>query len=160
VVSYVFDDLAMSEGSQRALFGGLSQRPLVWRRDRWEAGRAGERRRVNAGPQHGGERDVRAHGGGDVITVPRHVAANLVATYVSPARRPGAQAALRLLARALPLVPRAASELLAPYAAPDADHARTTFAVIAQVRRGFSAAQLVVRGHDPYRTTAVIAAWC
>jgi hypothetical protein len=28
-----------------------------------------------------------------------------------------------------------------------------------QVRRGFAAAQITVRGHDLYRTTAVIAAW-
>lgn len=158
-ISYVFDDLALSAGSQRALFGGLGGRPLVWRRDRWEPGRAGDHRHVNAGPLLGGERDAIAYAGGDVLTVPRHVAADHVATYVSTTRRAGAQAALRVLARALPLVPRAATELLAPYAAPDADYARTRFAVIAQVRRGFSAAQLVVRGHDMYRTTAVLAAW-
>jgi hypothetical protein len=91
--------------------------------------------------------------------VPRHIAAKFVGTFLSTTRSSGAQAALRLLARALPLVPRAASELLAPYAAPDADYARTQFAVVAQVRRGFSAAQIVVRGCDLYRTTAVIAAW-
>lgn len=158
-ISYAFDDLALSAGSQRALFGGLGGRPLVWRRDRWEPGRAGDHRHVNAGPLLGGERDAIAYAGGDVLTVPRHVAADHVATYVSTTRRAGAQAALRVLARALPLVPRAATELLAPYAAPDADYARTRFAVIAQVRRGFSAAQLVVRGHDMYRTTAVLAAW-
>jgi len=64
-----------------------------------------------------------------------------------------------LLARALPHVPRAASELLAPYAAPDTDYARTQFAVVAQARRGFAAAQIVVRGRDLYRTTAAITAW-
>ena len=31
--------------------------------------------------------------------------------------------------------------------------------MVAQARRGFSAAQVVVRGHDLYRTTAAIAAW-
>jgi hypothetical protein len=159
-VSYVFDDLALSAGSQRALFGGVNERPLVWRRDRWEAGRAGERRRINAGPDLGGERDALGYAAGDVITVPRHVAANLVSTYVSTTRNAGAARALGLLARALPFVPRAASELLAPYAPPDADYARTQFGVIAQVRRGFSAAQVVVRGHDMYRTTSTITAWC
>ncbi|MDQ3369290.1 MAG: hypothetical protein M3680_28010, partial [Myxococcota bacterium] len=61
--------------------------------------------------------------------------------------------------RALPLVPRAASQLLAPYAPPDTDYTRTQLAVIAQVRRGFSAAQIVVRGHDLYRTSAACTAW-
>jgi hypothetical protein len=95
-----------------------------------------------------------------VITIPRHIAAGLVATYVSTTRRPAAATALRVLARALPLVPRAASALLAPYAPSDAEYGATRFAVVAQVRRGFSAAQLVVVGHDLYRTTAAIAAWC
>ncbi|MBA3453337.1 MAG: saccharopine dehydrogenase NADP-binding domain-containing protein [Deltaproteobacteria bacterium] len=159
IVSYVFDDLALSAGSQRALFGAAFGKPLVWRRDRWEAGRAGERRRVNAGPALGGERDAHGFAAGDVVTIPRHIAATYVATFLSTTRKTGTQAALRLLARALPFVPRAAGELLAPYAAPDTDYARTQFAVIAQVRRGFAAAQIVIRGRDLYRTTAAIAAW-
>jgi short subunit dehydrogenase-like uncharacterized protein len=158
-ISYVFDDLALSAGSQRTLFGSAFDKPLVWRRDRWESGRAGEHRRVNAGAMLGGERDALGYAGGDVMTVPRHIAASFVATFVSTTRNTGAQAALRLLARAMPFVPRAASDLLAPYAAPDTDYAKTKFAVVAQVRRGFAAAQIVVRGRDLYRTTAVIAAW-
>ena len=158
-IGYALDDLALSAGSQRALFGAIGERALVWRRDRWEAGRAGDHRRFNAGPALGGERDAVAYAGGAVITIPRHVAAGLVAAYVSTTRRPGATAALRVLARALPLLPRTASAVLAPYVSPDADYGATRFAVVAQVRRGFSAAQLVVRGHDLYRTTAAIAAW-
>jgi short subunit dehydrogenase-like uncharacterized protein len=158
-VAYVFDDLALSAGSQRALFGSAFERPLVWRRDRWEPGRAGDHRAVNAGPALGGQRDAIAYAASDVLTIPRHLTAQLVATYASTTRRVGASTAMRLLARALPLVPRAASDLLAPYAAPDTDYTKTQFAVIAQARRGFSAAQVVVRGHDIYRTTAAIAAW-
>jgi hypothetical protein len=158
-VSYVFDDLALSAGSQRALFGGIGEKVLVWRRDRWETGRAGEKRRINAGPALGGERDALGYAGGDVVTVPRHIAADLVTSYVSTTRSAGASAALRLLSRALPLVPRSASALLAPYAAPDTDYGRTAFGIVAQVRRGFSAAQVTVRGRDLYRTTAAIAAW-
>ncbi|HLL22185.1 MAG TPA: saccharopine dehydrogenase NADP-binding domain-containing protein [Kofleriaceae bacterium] len=158
-VSYVFDELALSAGSQRALFGAAFERPLIWRRDRWEPGRAGDHRAINAGPALGGQRDAIAYAAGDALTVPRHVAAQLVATYASTTRRAATAGALRLLARALPLVPRAASELLAPYAAPDTDYTRTQFAVVAQTRRSFAAAQLVVRGHDVYRTTAAITAW-
>jgi hypothetical protein len=157
-VSYVYDDLALSAGSQRALFGSVGTKPLAWRRDRWEPARVGERRRVNAGASFGGEREAIAYAAGDVITVPRHISAQLVATYASTSRR--GSRITSLLARALPLVPRAASELLAPFATPEADCARTRFAIVAQARRGFAQAQVVVRGGDPYRTTAVIAMWC
>ncbi|HEY4244791.1 MAG TPA: saccharopine dehydrogenase NADP-binding domain-containing protein [Kofleriaceae bacterium] len=154
-VTYAYDHLALSPGSQRALFGGLANRPLVWQRDRWEPGRAGDTRRVNAGPSFG-ERDAIAFAGGDALSIPRHIAAQRVATYVSATQR---MRALGLLARALPFLPRTATDLLAPYAAPDADYTRTLFGVVAQVRRGFSAAQVIVRGRDVYRSTAVIAVW-
>jgi len=158
-VTYVFDDLALSAGSQRALFDAAFARPLLWRRDRWENGTAGAHRSVNAGTALGGQRDAIAYAASDAITIPRHINANLVATYASTTRRAAAAGAMRLLARALPFMPRAASELLAAYASPDTDYTRTQLAVIAQVRRGFSAAQVVVRGHDMYRTTAAITAY-
>lgn len=158
-VSYVFDDLALSAGSQRALFSAIGSRVLIWRRDRWEPGPAGAHRRVNAGPAFGGERDAQAYAGGDPLTIPRHIAAQHVASYFSTTRRQATATALRLLSRALPFVPPRASELLVPYAEPGADYGRTRFAVIAQARRGFAAAQIVVGGSDLYRTTAVIAAW-
>ncbi|HET9625452.1 MAG TPA: hypothetical protein VFP84_28990, partial [Kofleriaceae bacterium] len=158
-VSYVFDELALSAGSQRALFSTIGSRALVWRRDRWEPGALGDHRRINAGAAFGGERDAQLFAAGDPLTVPRHVAAQRVASYLSTTRRAGAATALRLLARALPFVPRRASELLVPYAEPGADYGRTRFAIIAQARRGFAAAQVTVTGHDLYRTSAVIAAW-
>jgi hypothetical protein len=159
LVSYIYDDLALSAGSQRALFGTVGVRPLVWRRDRWEAGRTGDKKRVNAGPAFGGERDAIAHAAGDAFTIPRHVAATHVATYASTTRNAAASSALRLLAAALPLVPKTAASLLAPYARSDADYSRTRWGVVVQVRRGFSSAQIVVRGHDIYRATAACVAW-
>ncbi len=159
-ISYVFDDLVLSPASQRAVFAGLAVRGLAWRRDRWEqVAPARMRRRINAGAAMGGERDVVSFPGGEVITLPRHVAAREVQTYVSTTRDRVASAALRLVARAMPLVPRRATELLAPYAPPEEDYARTRFAVVAQARRGFAAAQVIVSGVDLYRASAVIAAW-
>src|SRR6185436_4501757 len=143
-VGYVFDDLALSAGTQRALFGALGTRAVIWSRDRWEPGRAGDHRPINAGAELGGPRDAIGYAGGDPITIPRHVAAHRIASYVSTTRSPGAAAALRLLSRALPLVPRRAGELLVPYTEGDAGYERTRFAVVAQVRRGFASAQIVV----------------
>jgi hypothetical protein len=159
-VSYVFDELVLSPAGQRAVFDRLHSRGLAWRRDRWEVvGNAAEKRRVNAGVDMGGERDVVSFPGGDVITIPRHINATAVQTFASTTRRAAATTALRLLARAMPLVPKRATELLAPYAPGDDEYARTRFAIIAQARRGFSAAQVTVRGSDLYRTSAIIAAW-
>jgi hypothetical protein len=59
----------------------------------------------------------------------------------------------------MPLVPKRATELLAPYQPDEDEYARTQFAVVAQARRGFAAAQVVVRGSDQYRASAGIAAW-
>ena len=160
VVSYIFDDLVLSPGSQKAVFGNLHNRGLVWQRDRWEqVANASVRRKINAGVGMGGQRDAVSFPGGDVITVPRHVAARSVQTFVSTTRSQAATTALRLLARAIPLVPKRATDMFAPYQPREEEYGRTRFAVIAQARRGFSAAQIVVGGDDQYRATAGIAAW-
>jgi hypothetical protein len=159
-VSYVFDELVLSPASQRAVFDGLHARGLAWRRDRWEPiAPAAERRRINAGSALGGEREVASYPGGDVITVPRHIAARSVQSFASTTRRNVAQTALRWLVRAVPLLPKSATDLLATYTPANEEYARTRFAVVAQARRGFSSAQVVVTGSDLYRTSAIVAAW-
>jgi hypothetical protein len=158
-ISYVFDDLALSPGSQRTLFLGVGSRPVRWRRDRWEACAVGERRPVDAGPGLGGPRVAMAFPGPDVISVPRTIAATTVQTYLSTTRHVAAATALGLLARALPHIPRGLSDLLAPTPMTDDAYPRTRFAVVAQARRGFAASQVVVSGRDLYRTSAEIAAF-
>lgn len=159
-VSYVFDDLVLSPSGQRAVFAGLHARGLAWRRDRWEpCAPAAETRRVNAGLAMGGERDVTSFPGGDVISLPRHVATKTVQTFASTTRKRATQTALRLLARAMPLVPPRATEALVAYEPADDEYARTRFAIVAQARRGFTAAQVTVRGRDLYATSAQLAAW-
>ena len=159
-VSYVFDDLTLSPGGQRAALARLHDRSFVWRSDRWEqVAPASQRRRINAGLEMGGEREVVSFPGGDVITLPRHLAAKQIQTFASTSRRAGTMTALRLLARVAPFVPKRATDALATYAPSDEEYARTRFAVVAQARRGFSSAQVTVRGRDLYRTSAVIAAW-
>jgi len=158
-VAYIYDELVLSPSSQRALFARLQSRHLAWRRDRWESvPAAAEKRRINAGPELG-EREVVSFPAGDVISIPRHIAVKSVQAFVSTTRSPALTTGLRLVARALPFVPKIATDLLAPYAFADDDYARTRFAVVVQARRGFDAAQIVISGHDIYTTTAAIAAW-
>lgn len=159
-ISYVFDELVLSPSGQRAVFDGLHTRGLVWHRDRWEAVAPGSKRRcVNAGSDMGEERDVVSFPGGDVITLPRHVAARSIQTFVSTSRHTIATTALRLLARAMPVLPKQVTNVLVPYVPPPEDYARTQFAVIGCAKRGATSAQVTVRGSDVYRTSAQIAAW-
>ncbi len=159
-VSYVFDDLALTPTGQRAALAGLHEKSTVWSVDRWEpVAPASESRRINAGLAMGGERSVVSFPGGEVVTIPRHLAAKRVQTFTSTSRRVATMTALRWLARAAPFVPKRATDALATYTPSDAEYARTKFAVIAQARRGFSAAQVTVGGHDLYRASAVIGAW-
>ncbi len=84
-------------------------------------------------------------------------------TFASTTRKRAAQTALRWLARAMPLVPTRATELLVAYE-PRADEVRTRrrFGVIvAQARRWLcGGTTLIVRGRDLYATSGAIAAWC
>jgi short subunit dehydrogenase-like uncharacterized protein len=159
-VSYVFDDLTLSPGGQRAVLAGLHDRSLVWKSDRWEhVAPASQRRRINASLEMGGDREVVSFPGGDVVTIPRHLAAKQVQTFVSTSRRTATMTALRLFARAVPFVPKRATDALVTYTPTDEEYARTRFAVIAQARRGFASAQVTVRGQDLYRTSSIIAVW-
>lgn len=157
-VSYVFDGLAVSPGTQRALFGAIGVRARAWYRDRWEPMPPGVHRPVSAGPALG-HRDAIGYAGGDAFSIPQHIVAHHVATYVSAVRSPGATTALRLALRALQLVPRRAGELLVTTPASDADYAATELGVVVQVRRGDASAHILVRGRDIYRTSAAITAW-
>lgn len=149
-VIHLYEDFALSAGAQAALFASVGEPVLAWVRDRWEKYRG--MRRV-------GDREAIANPGGAALSVPRHIDAPLIASYASTTKNPVATRALGLLARAMPRIPRAVSNVLAPYRVGEDELARTTFTVIAQVRRDFTDHLITVRGSDPSRTTGRIAAW-
>ncbi|MEM9488364.1 MAG: saccharopine dehydrogenase NADP-binding domain-containing protein, partial [Myxococcota bacterium] len=107
---------------------------------------------------------------GEVITVPRHVRAERVQTYVAVAagdplgpwlRRllPTVGSALSWLLRS-PLAAQARSLLDIGPAAPSPDErAGCRFAVVAEARRGQDRARVMVSGGDVHATTATIVAW-
>jgi len=174
-VSYVFD----GDGSTAARLAAeaLFAPGVEWRCDRWDpVSPAATRRRINAGRELGGERDAVAVPLGDVITVPRHIAARRVATFASLTRSRWATRALdvagrfaALLAPSPGVAPRtgglgAAIRGLVPDAGfvlgsaplPPDLRARARFAVIAQCRRGFDAAQVRVTGADAHHVGALM----
>lgn len=156
-VSYVFDRLALSAGTQRAMFAALNYRPAIWNRDRWEDGPAGDSRRVNAGEL--GERTAIAYAGGDPLAIARHLEATRIASYLSTTRGAMTATLMRWASAALPWIPPPAARLLSPFQPTDDELAASRFAVVVEVDRGFSRGRIVVHGRDLYRTTAAVTSW-
>lgn len=164
-VAYLLEHFVPTAGTQRSAIAQLGAPGVVWRVDRWDAVAPGaERRRVNGGAEHGGERDVVSFPSGEVITVPRHVAARRVQTFVSLTRNRWMSRAAGLLAPALPLLARTRLPgrlaTMVDEIGPDArTRAEASFAIVATARRRFDHAQVTVGGRDVYATTATILAW-
>ncbi len=164
-VTYVLDDFLPTPGTALSAIASLASEGVIWQQERWDPiAPAAERRRVNAGAAHGGEREAVSFPSGEVITVPRHVDARRVQTYVSLTRGGWEARAARWASPLLPLLGRtgvpAWLAAQVPAAPPDDDaRARAAFTVIARARRGFADAQVAVSGTDVYRVTATIAAW-
>jgi short subunit dehydrogenase-like uncharacterized protein len=161
-VSWILDGVAAAPGAQRSGVAMVAERGAVWHGDRWDPAAIGaSRREVNPGPGLGGPRTAISAPGGEVITVPRHVAARRVETFASFARSALAMRAAQVAARAAPLLGLAARlTKLAPAPPPsERERARSRFAVIAQASRRFSREEVIVRGADLYATAASIVAW-
>lgn len=185
-IGYLFDDLALPAGAQASVFANLGAPMVVWRRDRWDPERPGRRTRTfNPGPMPDGaelaparargadprgadaatalaappvgvERDAFSLGGGDTITVPRHVVAASIDTYLSLSRKAPVQRALRLAALAASWLPAGASQLLVPTPIDPAALAATRFAVVATAEHPFDARHAVAHGRDLYATSTVL----
>ncbi len=162
-IGYLFDDLTLSPGAQSSVFANLHAPMVAWRRDRWDAERPGRRQRTfHAGPAPGealpSSRQAFSLGGGDNLTIPRHVAAHAVDTYVSVSRSPGVHRALRLAALAASWLPPQASSLLVPSRVEAQDYAATRFTVIASAQHPLEGKQAVAFGRDLYATSAELTA--
>lgn len=179
-VAYLFDDLALSPGAQASVFANLHAPAVAWRKDRWDSERPGRRERgftPGAGPsaepsadeapsqaagakaapaRHATERRAFSIGGGDNVTIPRHVAATSVDTYVSLGENAHVQRALRLTALAASLLPAAAASLLVPIQPHASDYAATRYAVMAVAEHPFASRHAVVHGRDLYSTSTAI----
>lgn len=165
-VAYVLDRFTPTPGTAMSAIASLSEPGVVWQHDRWDrCAPAAEQRRVNAGPARGGQRTSVSFPSGEVITVPRHVAARRVQTFVSLTRNEWVTRATGLLGPLLPIFARTGlADLLAGMVDPDGIPDTTTraaaeFTVIASARRRFEEAQVSVSGRDVYAATAVITAW-
>jgi short subunit dehydrogenase-like uncharacterized protein len=163
-VAHVLDDLSATPGSTRSTLETLAEPALIWQHERWDVAVPGASHwQLDAGPALGGGRDAVSFPSGEVVTVPRHIAVERVATYVSWGRTGWAMRAAGLAGRLAPLVARttrAAARHLDPAPPPSAAMlARTRFAIVARARRGADQATVRITGRDLYGTSATIAAW-
>ena len=157
-VAYLVDRFVPTPGRQLSTLAALTTPGVVWHLDRWDpVSPAAERRRVQ-------EREVVSYPSGEVITVPRHVAARRVQTYVSFVDSPWVHRAAGVLGAAVPLLARTGlgrrlAGMIDPRVPDAAARAAARFTVVATAERGFDQAQVSVSGNDVYATTATIAAW-
>jgi short subunit dehydrogenase-like uncharacterized protein len=163
-VAYAVEDPATSAATQRTHADMLFQPGWVWQGEQWDpATLGGEQRTINFGAELGGERPALSFPSGEVITVPRHVAARRVQTYLSLTRSRWVGALARAATRIAPTLyrTRAASlidQALAQVTTTGGDSSRTRFALIARARRRFTVAQVRVLGTDPYALTGELVA--
>jgi short subunit dehydrogenase-like uncharacterized protein len=171
-VAYALNRFPPTAGTRMAAIDALSQPGWVWVGDRWDpVTPMHERRVVNFGPGMD-ERTTLSFPSGEVMTVPRHVHAGRVQTFLSlldtgPLGDVVSRVA-RLLSPAVPALVRSAlgAQMRAHSGKGSAserpsatDRKFATFAVACEARLRFEEARLVMSGRDPYGTTAAIAAW-
>jgi short subunit dehydrogenase-like uncharacterized protein len=163
VIAYAVDGFVPTHGTQRSLVASLTGPGVVWTAGRWDPVRPGARRRdINFGAGIG-SRGALSFPSGEVITVPRHVAARRVETLLAPSAQRWITAGLGLAAPLLGMVrgplPGWLDGLTDPARSPDpVRRSAAKFAVVAQARRGFERTQVTIAGHDVYAVTAHLAA--
>jgi Saccharopine dehydrogenase NADP binding domain len=174
-VGYLLDHLTLSPGEQSSLFANLGAPMVAWRRDRWDAQRTGRLQRTflpgdhapgdgDASESHESHddgwraREAFSIAGGDNLSIPRHVAASSVDTYVSLSGHPATHRALRWVAMATSLLPAAAASLLLPSDPAPHAYGATRFAVVADAEYPLGARQAIAVGRDPHATGTAITA--
>jgi short subunit dehydrogenase-like uncharacterized protein len=168
VVGYAISQLRPSTGTQASAIESLRRPGCVWHEDRWERAAPASRARSFQFPPPWGERTAISFPSGEVVSVPRHVAARRVETYLAYGDgSPLTRGAARLVGLVGPLLPALAASPLGALArahaggsrqpAPE-ERALARFAVVAEASRRFRRARVSLSGTDLYRVAAAIAA--
>jgi short subunit dehydrogenase-like uncharacterized protein len=169
MVAYALDRFRPSSGTQQSVLAQLARPAAFWLEDRWEPTPPGGELRSFRFPPPFGERDMVSFPSGESITVPRHLKARRVQTYLAllgdaPGSRWLARAA-RAVAPALPALmnsplgafARARAGGSAPHPS-EKERREASFAVVAEATRSFQRARVAVLGSDPYALTAELLA--
>jgi short subunit dehydrogenase-like uncharacterized protein len=164
MIAYALRGFHPARGARASAVEALAAPMCEWRGRRWESTTPGASTRPLAFPAPFGAQVGASVPSAAVITVPRHVDAAAVRSYVAVApSSPAARLATRVASLLSPALP-AVSDVLAGYgraAAAGGPQAPTIeertgseLAVVAEVRRGFERARVAVAGTDAYAVTA------
>ena len=167
-ISYALNRFRTTAGTRMTAGDSLAGPSWVWQRGRWDPiAPLSERRLVDFGT-HVGQRSTLSYPSGEVITVPRHVHAKRVQTYLSLLDTgPMGDAITRvasILSPALPSLLRTTlgaqirAQIRAPAPTTD-DRKFASFAIACEARQGYDRARMIFTGTDPYGLTAAIACW-
>jgi short subunit dehydrogenase-like uncharacterized protein len=169
-VAYALNRFPPTAGTRLAATDALSSPSWVWIGERWDPiPPLAQRRVVNFGPAMG-QRAALSFPSGEVISVPRHVHAHRVQTFLSLLDAgPVSDFATRLARLVSPAVPalfrsalgvqlraQIGTELARPSLI---DRKYASFAVACEARLRFEDARMVLSGFDPYGATTTVMAW-
>jgi short subunit dehydrogenase-like uncharacterized protein len=163
-VAYALEGFHRSRGTQLSALEQLAAPGVVWERDRWDPMPPAAEKRTFGFPAPFGARTAISFPSGEVITVPRHVPAHRVQTYLSLPPGPLGAVASRAggffgaVARS-PLMGIARRRVAgAPEGPTPGQREVNDFAVAATATRGFESAHVCITGTDVYGTTGEIVA--
>lgn len=168
-ISYVVDHFRTSTGTQLSMLASLEDGGCIWSHDRWEPAVLASETRLVSFPAPFGMREALSFPSGEVVTIPRHIQASRVQTFVSitddsPVGRMVTRGASLLgpLVGALaqsPLGALARAKLSEHVSHPPlAERRLSRFALVARAERSFERRELSVSGSDPYGITAEVLA--
>lgn len=167
-IGYAVRGFSPTAGTLESAIASMAQPCSVWREDRWERAAPGSRARRFRFAEPFGDLEAVLFPSGEAVTVPRHVAARRVDTYLAfGSGSPLARACARAAGLFGPLLPALAASPLGAIARarvgssppPDeAARAGTLWSVVAEASLRFRRARVSLSGTDPYRTTARIVA--
>ncbi len=164
-VGYAINDFAPTRGTALSALVSMAGPGVAWQHERWDPVPPGADRRAFAFPAPFGSRTGVSFPSGEVITVPRHIHARRVQTYLSMSGALGA-----LAGRLSPVVGPAVRAVMGsplrkvleravaarPEAPTDGQRAIADFCVAAVARRGDDAHMATASGTDVYGVTADI----
>lgn len=161
-IYYAFEGgFATSRGTKKSVLHAITSANYFYRDGRYvEISAAGEQRTIEF-PKIGA-RVCLAVGGGEVISVPRHVRTRAVSTFMSLGQsRLAVKAGAAMLGAVMktPLRGLIFNRIDAQAAGPDeAERARTMFTIICEARAGERRQRVIITGRDPYGLSAIIVA--
>ncbi|MBT8492987.1 MAG: hypothetical protein KJO07_08005, partial [Deltaproteobacteria bacterium] len=157
-------------GTRLSMLSSIEAGGFTWNHECWEPTVFAAQARPVTFPEPFGVRDALSFPSGEVITVPRHIDAARVQTFISVTEdsalarifNQGASLVSPLLGALIssPLGALAKAKLAEHSHDPsDAERERSLFAIVARAERSFERRQVGVSGADPYGVTAEIMAW-